>query len=85
MKRVYKFPVHFMASFSYPMSADAEIVHVALQDGQPHFWFCTDTLAPPVSRHFQVFGTGHDIPHNAKHLGSWLEGAFVWHLFEVFP
>ena len=37
-------------------------------------------------RHFQVFGTGHEVPENAVYYGTTArEMGLVWHLFEVFP
>lgn len=33
----------------------------------------------------QVYGTGHDVPEGALHLGSVMaaDGALIWHLFAV--
>jgi hypothetical protein len=34
-------------------------------------------------RTFTVIGTGHEIPHRGAHVGTVLDGAFVWHVYEV--
>lgn len=31
----------------------------------------------------QVFGTGHPLPEDAAHLATCLDGALVWHLYQV--
>lgn len=49
------------------------------------FWAeCTDG-APQVRRAFQVFGTGHLLPEDAKWVGTCgrTAGGLVWHLFEL--
>lgn len=37
----------------------------------------------PITRLFQVFGTGHQIPDSAVYIGTSIQGEFVWHLYEV--
>lgn len=32
---------------------------------------------------FEVFGTGHEIPVGATHIGSVIEGMYVWHLYQT--
>jgi len=32
---------------------------------------------------FEVFGTGHHIPVGALHIGTAIEGAYVWHLYQT--
>lgn len=40
-----------------------------------------------LTRHFQVFGTGHPVPGDATWRGTTGRTAdgLVWHLFEVYP
>lgn len=33
-------------------------------------------------REFRIFGTGHDVPHRFEHVGSVIDGQYVWHVFE---
>lgn len=32
---------------------------------------------------FEIFGTGHHIPVGALHIGSVIDGGFVWHLYQT--
>ncbi len=64
------------------------VLHVALR-GEPdvvHVW--TEELPRQesvwhVPRHVQVFGTGHNLPDGAYHVGSCVAEPFVWHLYAV--
>lgn len=59
------------------------IVHVAARlPNVVEFWALDSDLAGYDARHFQVYGTGHQIPEGWGHVGSALVGPFVWHLFE---
>jgi hypothetical protein len=48
------------------------------------FWAEHNTEARPVERTFQVFGTGHPLPHQARHVGTAVApgDALVWHLYD---
>lgn len=49
------------------------------------FWAEHDDAAPPRTRVFQVFGTGHELPSGARWWGTTArtpEG-LVWHLYEL--
>lgn len=35
------------------------------------------------SQEMQVFGTGQVVPDDAEHVGSVLDGPFVWHLYRL--
>ncbi len=66
----------------------AEILSVHPQREHVAMWFKCDDSKPTVSRHFRVYGTGHqldDFP--MEHIGTFLleGGNLVFHLFEVFP
>lgn len=49
------------------------------------FWAIHDDSATAVTRCFQVFGTGHALPHQAVYVGTAVApgDALVWHLFEL--
>lgn len=51
------------------------------------FWVEDRDGAPTVERWFQVFGTGHVLPDDARWVGSCERSpdGLVWHLFEVTP
>ncbi len=49
------------------------------------FWAEHTESAPQIYRAFQVFGTGHPLPENARWIGTCARTAdgLVWHLYEV--
>ena len=51
------------------------------------FWCEHTEGAPPSSRTFQVFGTGHPLPPGAKWRATCprTPEGLVWHLYEVTP
>lgn len=86
MKQVWKYS---LATFpegiaEIEMPAYAEVVHVGLQDRTPTIWAVVDPDAKRKElRRFKIYGTGHGIRENAKHVGTWFQGPYVWHLFEI--
>lgn len=45
-------------------------------------WVEVDTDRPDTLRKYRIVGTGHPIPDDAKsHVGSYIDGAFVWHVY----
>jgi hypothetical protein len=51
------------------------------------FWAESTRRATQVERAFQVFGTGHPLPEDARWIGTCprSEEGLVWHLYEVTP
>jgi len=67
------------------MDRSDRIVHFDYKDGHWCVWAIVDldTRPPkPTGRIFWWYGTGHPIGENKRHVGSALDGPFVWHLFE---
>ncbi len=64
-------------------------VAVAAAPSGSHSWavefWCEHTEdAPPSRRTFQVFGTGHHLPEDAKWVGTCpRDSGLVWHLYEI--
>lgn len=86
MRTIYKFPIAVRDSFEIVMPAGATILHVAPQAGVPCLWALVETNAPPVTRAFQLRGTGHSCERleQCRYVGSFLMhgDALVFHLFE---
>lgn len=61
----------------------AEIVHVGLDpNGTPCLWAVVDTKVGTEKVTVLTVGTGHPLPDDTdKHLGSFTQGPFVWHVF----
>jgi hypothetical protein len=61
-------------------------VHVANGNtlDEVEFWAEFTNGAPKTARHFQVFGTGHPLPDNARWVGTCPRmSGLVWHLYEL--
>jgi hypothetical protein len=91
MRTVHKFLVPFFSAEAQllpPLPADptAPVVHVGVdpRSGQPAIWIevIPENEVPTEGRRMYAFGTGHDIPAGMKHRGSFIDGPFVWHVYE---
>lgn len=78
-KQIWKYP----AVDRVEMLALSEIVHIGFQGGALYMWAEVDPNQQTVVRRFGVFGTGQELPENARHLHTWFEGPLVLHLYEV--
>lgn len=85
MRAVYKFPISIGGATMIRTTSTAIFRHFGDQNGTLCAWLEVDTDAHQLNRHYQVFGTGHPVPRDAIYRGTALQGAFVWHLYEVFP
>ncbi len=85
MKRIYKYSlgVPLTDVMKTTMPVDADIIHANIQNGLATIWAIVDSSNSLTEvRSFHVVGTGHDIPDNCKHIGTYFQGYFVWHIFE---
>lgn len=80
MRRVFKWPLDLRATGQ--QIGGGPVVLVGEQDGELTVW-TEEGMEPPYDRVVAVFGTGHTIPEDAKHLGSALMPPFVWHVYET--
>jgi hypothetical protein len=86
MKTIWKYPVGFYGPNHISLPADAKILHVDRRDHISHavaFWAEVNPSIPSEIRSFQVVGTGHQISPNMEHIGTTIDGSYVWHLYEV--
>ncbi len=92
MKTIYKYKIvpddlgaiHFSTNIYLP--ADAKILTVQYQFGEPHIWVMLDTEEPKVSWKFTIIGTGQDMGEylsKEDYIGTFQldGGALVFHLF----
>ncbi len=92
MKTIWKFPFAVSDMVAIEMPSGAKILHVEVQPAsslversQPCLWALVDPEAKKCLRSFYIFGTGHSLGPRAddlRHVGTFLDGAFVWHVFE---
>lgn len=80
---VWKFPVGWRATVEMPTGAQIVLVDES-NDGLlgAYLWAEVDPNAPKEQRTFTIFGTGHVIPPEYHHVGSFISGPFVWHVYE---
>lgn len=66
------------------MPVGAEFLHFNVQQGRLCMWIKVSPKNSTAIRRFQLFGTGHEIPADAKYLGTILlnNQALVLHLVE---
>lgn len=90
MRTVHKFTLltsHWCESKQVPKGA--KFCGFDFQHNNPTLWFEIDTDAPIETRHFEIVGTGNEVPDDGVHLASVqvLEEQpgryWVWHLYEV--
>ena len=86
-KSIWKFPLETTDIQQIEMPADAEILTIQTQDEIPCIWALVSTDAPKRKVAFEIFGTGHPVPENAKrkYVGTYQlrKGALVFHCFEL--
>ena len=67
------------------MPRNARVLTVNAQNGEFYLWAEVDTEQETEIRHFDTYGTGWEIKNtNCRFVGTIFEGAFVWHVYEMF-
>lgn len=66
-----------------PMPSGAEIVMATDVQARPTLWAEVDPNMPKVNRRFGVVGTGWPLEEDAEYLGTYFDGPFVWHIYEL--
>lgn len=86
MRSVWKFLFNAEGECAFTATDNFEVVHVGLcpQTNNPAMWV-DDTRDPLYlqPRTFRLYGTGHEIPRHAVHVGSLIDDAMVWHVYKV--
>ena len=82
MITIWKYNLALADLQAIQMPKGAEILHVEHQAGSLCLWARVHTDEPQVSREIYITGTGHPAPPRLPHVCSFLQGAFVWHVFD---
>ena len=86
-KQIWKFPIH-TNNIIVEMPKDAEILTIQTQNETPCIWALVNPENAKELRHFEVYGTGHDIhcycDIECKYINTFQldGGSLVFHLFE---
>lgn len=81
-KQIWKFDLrHGAQHITAPGLGQA--VFFARQDDCLRVWCEVRPGQPEHTFIMDVIGTGHQVPRDARHVGSIQDGPFVWHLFQA--
>lgn len=83
MKVVYKYYLSMLEAKQVEVSIDSKVVLVGVQKDRLCIWIETNIHAWQVERKFEVYGTGLRIYDRRNHVGSFQDGEYVWHVYEV--
>lgn len=81
--QIYKQPLDITSNNNGVTGNAVKFIHVGPDpSGQPCVWYETDTVNVPQSHHpIVIIGTGHTKPRDMVHIGSYIDGPFVWHVY----
>jgi hypothetical protein len=65
------------------MPRGAQPLDVQMQGALPHVWALVDDTAPREPRQFVIVGTGDNAAGVGRHVGTWQQAGYVFHLFEA--
>jgi len=89
MKTIFKYEIDTFGQSIF-MLKGAEILTIQPQYDRICIWAMVDPNAPKERRHFEVYGTGHEIDEGdsikREYIGTCQVrgGKLVWHVFERF-
>lgn len=90
-RTVFKYPInHEVTKLELPLGSKVLMFDQQMTNVDPNFaqanlfiWVEQDRVPNGTQeRHFQIIGTGHNIPEEAEYIKSCQQGPFVWHLYE---
>ena len=86
MRTVYKYAIERIESkgeLTLMLPSDAVIVHVGIDpNGKVCIWCELDPERPQVPRQLYVKATGDPIEDGLRHIGSFVNPPFVWHVYQ---
>lgn len=83
MKTIYKYPIEITDEQEIQIPFGATVIHAGLDpQGTPCVWAMVETRNSPEPVSIFVVGTGNSLPFVPEsHVGSFVQGQFVWHVF----
>ena len=82
MKTIYKYTLD-SHDCTLQLPKGAEFLTVQLQNGIPTLWALVNPMTVTEERHICIVGTGWDVEDNMKYITTYMDGYFVWHVFEL--
>ncbi len=83
MKTIWKFPIEIKDEQLIKAPFGAEVIHAGLDPlGVPCVWCEVESVNSPDPISIVLVGTGQELPPRTfTHRGSFVDGAFVWHVY----
>ena len=82
MKTIYKYTLDSQ-DCTLHLPKGAEILTVQLQNGIPTLWALVNPMTVTEERHICIVGTVWDVEDTMKYITTYMDGYFVWHVFEL--
>ena len=82
MKTIYKYTLD-SHDCTLQLPKESELLTVQLQNGIPTLWALVNPMTVTEERHICIVGTGWDVEDNMKYITTYMDGYFVWHVFEL--
>jgi hypothetical protein len=82
MKTIYKYTLDSQ-DCTLQLPKGAEILTVQLQNQIPTLWALVNPMTVTEERHICIVGTGWQVEDNMKYITTYMDGYFVWHVFEL--
>jgi len=83
IKQIWKYKLDAVHN-EIQIPSDGKVLAVQTQNEIPHIWVLVNSDNEMQTRTFTVVGTGHSFDDtNKKYVGTFQDGPFVWHLFEI--
>lgn len=79
MRTIWKFPLPLSDEFT--LTAPRDAIPRRVENG--YLWAEVNTDNPSQTYRFATVGTGHPAPPHGIYRGTWFQGQFVWHLYEL--
>ena len=87
MLTVYKYNIPIEDYFELDLPINSKILCFQIQNEKPTLWVLVNPYNTLYRHKFRLFGTGHPISedYNLSYIGTcqMMEGALIWHLFEL--
>lgn len=82
MKTIYKYTLDSQ-DCTLNLPKGAEILTIKLQNNVPTLWALVNPMTVTEERHICIVGTGWQVEDNMKYITTYMDGYFVWHVFEL--
>ena len=80
---IYKYKIQIIEYQCISMPRGAKIIHAGLDPvDEPCVWALIDPDQPAIERELFIIGTGQSGVKVDNHVGSFIMGRFMWHVFQ---